>query len=190
MPGILYRRRYELQRRYRDRQFNAACGRSHFLLGSSSSGRVQTRRRQHYLPRHCRSKLSVPLPRGGGIMPLQKKFPISETFDAPSELSNTDECFCRAHITVSDITAEIAQDNFGENRIIELDFNFSAEVFCTCNRRTSLTRDIYSTDYKSDASYRTVEMCRPCRMITSNFSVNAEKSLRFPRFFAAHRFRR
>lgn len=116
---------------------------------------------------------------GGGIMPLQKKFPISETFDAPAEISDTDECFCRAHITVSDITAEIAQDNFGENRVIELDFNFSAEVFCTCNRKTSLTRDIYSTDYKSDATYRTVELCRPCRMITSNFSVNAGEKFEF-----------
>lgn len=116
---------------------------------------------------------------GGGIMPLQKKFQITEAFDAPEELANSEECCCRAHITVSDVTTEISQDNFGENRIIELDFNFSAEIFCTCNNRTSLIRDIYSTDYKSSAAYSTVGLCRPCRMITSNFSVNAGEKFEF-----------
>ena len=109
----------------------------------------------------------------GEIMSVQKKLPIAETFDAPESASEKDETCCWAHITVAAVTAEAAENSFGEKKIIELDFTYSAEIFCVTETSTELTRDIYSTEYKTDSDYRKVPICKFSRVLTSNFSVNA-----------------
>lgn len=109
----------------------------------------------------------------GEIMSIQKKLPIAETFDAPETASDSDETSCWADITVAAVTAEAAENSFGEKKIIELDFTYSVEIFCVTETSTELTRDIYSTEYKTDSEYRKVPICKFSRILTSNFSINA-----------------
>lgn len=109
----------------------------------------------------------------GELVSMQKRLPLSEIFDTPEELDGMTDISCRARAQVSSATAEVAENSFGERKVIELDFVYSVDACCMCDRPTMLTRDIYSTEYKTDAEYRTVQVCRLGKVIQTNFSVNA-----------------
>lgn len=97
---------------------------------------------------------------GGAIMSMQKRIPITETFDSPECIEGRTDVSCFPILSLDTVSAEPADNSFGERRIIELDYTYSATVFCFYSCTVPVARDAYSTEYMTTPEFITRDTVR------------------------------
>lgn len=93
-------------------------------------------------------------------MSMQKRIPITETFDSPECIEGRTDVSCFPILSLDTVSAEPADNSFGERRIIELDYTYSATVFCFYSCTVPVARDAYSTEYMTTPEFITRDTVR------------------------------
>ncbi len=73
--------------------------------------------------------------------------------------------------------SSISNDNYGESRIIEIDFSCRAKVTAVRNEESVVTGDMFSTEYSSSVSYKKIETERVSKCCCTNFSASGSSEL-------------
>lgn len=110
---------------------------------------------------------------GGVLMSMQKRFPTSEIFDAPECISDRSDVSCFPILSLDSVSAEPSDNSFGERRIIELDYTYSATVFCFYSCTVPVTRDVYSTEFVTSPEFITRDTFRFSELKSGSVSVGA-----------------
>ncbi|MDD4774591.1 MAG: DUF3794 domain-containing protein [Eubacteriales bacterium] len=108
----------------------------------------------------------------GEIAATVRKIPVTATLEADRV---GPDCEYYGSAVVGTIKANIENNSYGENRIIELDITYNIDLLCVSNEDTELLLDIYSTDYDCKHDSKEVSVYSVSRCINTNFSVNASK---------------
>lgn len=103
------------------------------------------------------------------IYQIQKHFPLSESFDHPEISENFTG---HAYSSVQNIKAVAQQDQYGEMRVIEVDFTYNVNVLLAVNQPCTVTNDMFSTEYSTDVSMREQKVYSLSKLLNTNFSVN------------------
>jgi len=105
---------------------------------------------------------------------IEKKLPIEHIFDT----SLTGEGWeCLVKFEVAAFEYGIANDNYGENRIIELDFDCKASVTAVRNEDSIFTSDVFSTEYDCANTLVSVETEKMVKCVYTNFSVSGSTEI-------------
>jgi len=100
------------------------------------------------------------------------KVPISDGFDFANE-------GCRnamARATAGEIRAEVRNNAYAENKVVELDFGWNADVAFAVDGECEAVDDIYSTVYDLELREKDIELERCCGAFCGSFSVSGEES--------------
>ncbi len=100
------------------------------------------------------------------------RVPISASFDIAHDESRG--AFARARM--GEIKAAAQSNSYGENKVIELDFSWNADVFCAIDGECELISDLYSTAHEITAKSHGVTLDRFVGAFTGNLSVSGESS--------------
>ncbi len=106
---------------------------------------------------------------GGEYEGIEKNIPIEHTFDVKLP---QDDSRCFGKLELGAIEVGLANDSYGENRLIEIDFVCRANITAISNSDTVFTDDVFSTAYKYENTYKEVTTERLAKCGYSNFSVN------------------
>ncbi len=101
-----------------------------------------------------------------------KKIPVNDSLDA--DKLNV-ECDYFGGASIASVKTNIENNNYGENRIIELDLTYNIELICVNNEDVELTLDAYSVDYDCDNIFKDINLYTARHCLNTNFSVNASK---------------
>ncbi len=85
---------------------------------------------------------------------FSRKIPISGEIDAQGV---TENCVPIASVRTDNLEFRPQENNFGESRTVELDFDYSVFARIFCNEENEITTDMYSTDYQSTEETETLE---------------------------------
>ena len=77
---------------------------------------------------------------------FSRKIPISGEIEAEGV---TESCVPFASVRTDSLEFRPQENNFGESRTVELDFNYSVFARVFCNEENEVTTDMYSTDFES-----------------------------------------
>lgn len=99
---------------------------------------------------------------------VEKNIPIEHTFEVKLPQSDS-RCFGRLELGAVEVG--IANDSYGENRVLQIDFVCRANITAISNSDTIFTDDVFSTVYKYENSYKEVSTERLVKCGYSNFSV-------------------
>ncbi len=100
---------------------------------------------------------------------VEKNIPIERSFDVKLP-KNDSRCFGRFELGA--IECGVANDSYGESRIIEIDFVCRANITSISNEDTVFTDDVFSTAYKYENTYKEVDTERLVKCGYSNFSAS------------------
>ena len=100
---------------------------------------------------------------------IEKNIPIEHSFEVKLP-QNDSRCFGRFELGA--IEVGIANDSYGENRLLQVDFVCRANITAVSNSDTVFTDDVFSTAYKYENTYKEVTTERLAKCGYSNFSVN------------------
>lgn len=101
---------------------------------------------------------------------LVRKIPIYGDIPADFETENP-VCLGRADITKLEYRTR--ENVLGENRVIEIDFDYDVFADCYGNTESKVVKDIYSLDYESENDYSSLSFRNVAKAQTFNFSVNS-----------------
>ena len=110
------------------------------------------------------------LDEAGQYVTLHQTSPLSCDLDMPGL---HDGCKLMARLIPGSVRASLQNNSFGENKIVEIDSVYSAEVWAAENTDGQLTRDMYSTAYECENKYADTELSSLLRCSSFNFTVNA-----------------
>ena len=101
---------------------------------------------------------------------LFRKLPIAQVVSAEG-VTEIYECMARGN--VDSVKVNVAENGFGERRIIELDINYRIYLNCVSRNKVTVTEDIYipGTDVRTETVKQ--EFCRLSKTYSKNFSVNS-----------------
>lgn len=85
---------------------------------------------------------------------FSRKIPISGEIEAQGV---TDSCIPFASVRTDGLEFRPQENNFGESRTVELDFDYSVFARVFCNEENEITTDMYSTDFESTEETETLE---------------------------------
>lgn len=100
------------------------------------------------------------------------RIPLSTAFDLPyDEIRGS---FTRARI--GEVKAAAQSNAYGENKVVELDFSWDADILCAVDSECEVTSDLYSTKHEISAKSRSVTLDRFVGAFVGNLSVSGESS--------------
>ncbi|MBE6613163.1 MAG: LysM peptidoglycan-binding domain-containing protein [Ruminococcaceae bacterium] len=113
---------------------------------------------------------------GGGYRSFQRKLPLSYSLPADEFEEFFAGCapeslICAADAIITELNAEIAENTYGERRILELDVTFEPHLRLAGIVAVPLTLDAYSTAKKCDLSMRELDFSTSAKQLSANFSV-------------------
>ena len=114
---------------------------------------------------------------GGTVMSIQKRIPITEVFDAPECIEGRTDVSCFPILSLESVTAEPSDNSFGERRIIELDYTYSATVFCFYSCTAAIARDAYSTEFMTAPELITRDTLRFSELKNGSVSIGASSPI-------------
>lgn len=94
----------------------------------------------------------------GGIAFKNAQLPFSQSIDAPGAPENA---VYIANVYIDKKSAMPAENAFGENKIIELDFSYSITVNAVVPCESEVTKDAYSTVYGTKNELKTIKYSSP-----------------------------
>ncbi len=101
---------------------------------------------------------------------LYRKLPIAQVVSA----DGTDESYdCIARGSVDDIKFNIAENGFGERRILELDITYRIYLNCVCPAKVKLSEDVYACGCESNTISEDITFYRHCRTYNTSFGANS-----------------
>ena len=100
---------------------------------------------------------------------IEKNIPIEHSVEVKLP-QNDSRCFGRLELGA--IEVGIANDSYGENRLLQIDFVCRANITAVSNSDTIFTDDVFSTAYKYENSYKEVTTERLVKCGYSNFSAS------------------
>ncbi len=101
---------------------------------------------------------------------LYRKLPIAQVVTA----DGVDETYdCMARGSVDDVRFNVAENGFGERRILELDITYRIYLNCVCRAEVKLSEDIYACDRNVDTTAENVSFYRHCRTYNTSFGANS-----------------
>jgi LysM repeat protein len=107
---------------------------------------------------------------------VSKRIPITKTidFDGVTESGNWS---IAAMAYVNDIAAEPLVNNYGENRNIDINMKYAADIIAAKNESAQVTKDVYSTDCccSCHPTYSNINTSKLNKIYNTNFSVNTSK---------------
>lgn len=101
---------------------------------------------------------------------LFRKLPIAQVVSAEG-VSDAYECMARG--SVDEVKVNVAENGFGERRIIELDINYRIYLNCVSRDKVTVTEDIYVPGSEVKTETEKQEFCYLAKNYSKNFSVNA-----------------
>ncbi len=101
---------------------------------------------------------------------LYRKLPIAQVVAADNATEGYD---CIARGSVDDVKYNIAENGFGERRILELDISYRIYLNCVCSTTTSIVRDMYACDRKVKTETENVTFYRHLRSYNTSFGANS-----------------
>lgn len=102
----------------------------------------------------------------------QHRIPLSVIFDAGRDIVYG----CITHARIGEIKAAAQSNAYGENKVVELDFSWSADVCCALERRCEVICDLYSTMHDIAAKKQEITLDKFVGAFTGNLSVSKEVS--------------
>lgn len=102
---------------------------------------------------------------------------LSQVVDIP-DAADADEGEIR--FVPTSLRADIDVDNYGENRIIDLDFSYTAHVFTFCNREFDAAVDIFSPQNELSAEYGDFSVRTFRRFVNEKLALNGSLKLKNP----------
>ena len=81
---------------------------------------------------------------------------------------------CECFVSVYDVRYELAADQSGEMRVVELDLVYDIDIVCRTPSKGAYTADMYSTEKESSAVYKQIEITHALPVYAANFSVSGE----------------
>lgn len=100
---------------------------------------------------------------------LFRKLPLAQVVAA----EGVDESYeCTARGTINDVKINVAENGFGERRILELDISYRMAINCIGNENVTITKDIYSCNDDVRAETETVTFNRFIRNYSAAFTAN------------------
>lgn len=102
---------------------------------------------------------------------VEKSIPIDHTFEIRLPEGKYD-CFCTLNTIASECS--VANDSYGESRIIEADLLCYANICFMSNGKTAFTDDVFSTAYEYINTYETVNTERLVKNSYGNFSISGK----------------
>ncbi|MBO4428685.1 MAG: DUF3794 domain-containing protein [Clostridia bacterium] len=103
-----------------------------------------------------------------------RSVPISGEVDAEGVSEN---CFACGYATVSAPEFRPQANALGENRVVEIDFSYTARLCALCNEPSEAVIDMYSTDYAGALDRKKLEYRRALRAGTFNFTCDGTSPL-------------
>ncbi len=101
---------------------------------------------------------------------LYRKLPIAQVVGADGVNENY-ECLARG--SIDDIKVSVAENGFGERRILELDITYRIYLNCVCRDEVTVTEDMYALDRDVTAETEKNEFCYLARSYATSFGANA-----------------
>lgn len=105
----------------------------------------------------------------GKCYELNKHYPVHETLEIPDARTGM-SAIGILHICGIQVSAQ--NNSYGEKRILELDAEIDATVWCFDNERAQIVRDAYSTAYEIETQTTAPQICRFDSILGTSFSVN------------------
>ncbi len=101
---------------------------------------------------------------------LYRKLPIAQVVS----VDGVDEGYeCMARGSVDDVKFTVAENGFGERRILELDITYRIYLNCVCRATVKLTQDMYACDRAVQSECLDSAFYRHCRSYNTSFGANS-----------------
>ncbi len=101
---------------------------------------------------------------------LHRKLPIAQVV----AVNGVDESYeCMARGSVDDVKFTVAENGFGEKRIIELDITYRIYLNCVCRSSLKLTQDMYACDRSSQTESKDTVFYRHSKSYNTSFGANS-----------------
>ena len=100
---------------------------------------------------------------------VEKNIPISHTVDVKLPAG---EWGCYAKIEMGAFECSVANNSYGESRVLEVDFVCRANITAMSNENSVFTDDVFSTAYEYKNDYKEVECERVVKCACQNFSAS------------------
>ncbi|MBE6717773.1 MAG: DUF3794 domain-containing protein [Ruminococcaceae bacterium] len=100
---------------------------------------------------------------------IERNIPITHTSDV--SLPNG-EWNCYMQLDMGDFECSVANDSYGESRVIEVDLVCRAKIKAISNENSVFTDDVFSTAYEYANTYKRVNTERLLKTSCANFSVS------------------
>lgn len=108
----------------------------------------------------------------GNIFSVEKSFMVDKSII----LSDCEGYEWNANVSYNNLSVEIAQNSYGEMKIVEIDFDYDAALYGTKNISVCATSDIYSTEFECNTSSEHIHVCSSKRSLSCSLSVNSSIS--------------
>lgn len=112
----------------------------------------------------------------GNYRSFSRKIPISYIVGADDFRDSFTDCrpesiTAYALAVPTEINAVVAEDNYGERRIVELDMTADVNVHITGGEELPITLDAYSTERESECVMKDFDCHSPSKVVFANFSI-------------------
>lgn len=101
---------------------------------------------------------------------LYRKLPIAQVVGAEG-IDDSYECIARG--SIDDVKVSVAENGFGERRILEIDITYRIYLNCVSRDKVTVTKDIYLIDRNVKTETESKEFCRLSRNYSTNFGCNS-----------------
>lgn len=108
----------------------------------------------------------------GEYFPHSARVPLSASFAVPYE--DIRGAFARARI--GEVKAAAQTNSYGENKIIELDFSWDADINCALDDECEITSDLYSTAHEITIGKKDIVLDSYVGSFCGNLSIGGENS--------------
>ena len=100
---------------------------------------------------------------------LFRKFPIAQVVSAEG-VNESYSCMSRGN--VDNIKFSIAENGFGENRIIELDITYRVYLNCVGRKTVTVTKDLYAAGKNVKTECENQVFCKLSKLYSTSFGAN------------------
>ncbi len=105
---------------------------------------------------------------------IEKNIPIEHTSEVRLPINNSD---CFAILELGAFECGVANDSYGESRVLEIDFACRANITAVANEKTMFTDDVFSTAYKYANTYKKVDTEKLIKCACANFSADGNSEI-------------
>lgn len=123
----------------------------------------------------CRGEMPItvfyssPNQEGETYTVLFRKLPIAQVVLADGV---NEECSCMARGAVDSVKVNVAENGFGERRIIEIDVTYRVYLNCVASDKVTVINDVYAIGKDVKTESRKETFCRFSKLYSTNFGAN------------------